>query len=70
MSKPASAKVPESVRRREHSEMIEAALSRPGIRDVMKVYGDWQEKDRALDPYRSAMKPPVRTVTTTSSDAC
>lgn len=70
MSKPASTKILESVRGREHSEMIKVALSRPGIRDVMKVYGDWREKDRALDTYRSMTKPPVRTATTTSSGAC
>ena len=38
-----------SRREREHAEMLEAALARPGIREVMYVYRGWQEKDRGLD---------------------
>ena len=33
-----------SRREREHAEMLEAALARPGIREVMDVYRGWQEK--------------------------
>ena len=58
-----------SRRQQEHAEMLEAAIARPGIREVMKVYGSWQEKDRALDIYRSATKEARRTVTTNSSNA-
>ncbi len=57
-----------SRREREHTEMLEAALARPGVREVMKVYGEWQDKDRGLDTYRSATKA-FRMVTTNSSNS-
>lgn len=49
------------------AELLEAALARPGVREVMKVYGDWREKDRGLDVYRSATKKPELIRTTNSS---
>jgi len=58
-----------SGRERDHAEMLEAALARPGVREVMEVYGEWQEKDRELDAYRSATKTPGRVATTDSSKA-
>ena len=58
-----------SRRVREHAEMPEAALARPGVREVMDVYRGWQEKDRGLDAYRSAMKAPGHVTTTDSSKA-
>ena len=58
-----------SRRERKHAEMLEAALARPGIREVMDVYRGWQEKDRGLDAYRSATKAPGRVITTNSSKA-
>ena len=62
MEKPSSLK-----RAQNHAEMLEAALARPGIREVMKVYGGWQEKDQMFDAYRSAARKPERTTTTDSS---
>ena len=59
-----------SERAQNHAKLLEAALARPGVREVMKVYGDWQEKDRALDVYRSTTKKPERITTTDSSRAC
>lgn len=59
-----------SRRERQHAEMLETALSRPGVREVMTVYGSWQEKDRGLDVYRSATKKPARITTTNSSNVC
>ena len=56
-------------REREHAEMLEAALARPGVREAMDVYRGWQEKDRGLDAYRSATKPPGHVRTTDSSRA-
>ena len=56
-----------SRREQEHAEMLEAALARPGVREVMDVYRGWQEKDRGLDAYRSATKTPGRVTTTNSS---
>ena len=58
-----------SGRKREHAEMLEAALARPGVREVMDVYRGWQEKDRGLDAYRSATKAPGHVTTTDSSKA-
>ena len=56
-----------SRREREHAAMLDAALARPGIREVMDVYRGWQEKDRGLDAYRSAAKAAGRVTTTNSS---
>ncbi len=58
---------PSSKRAAEHAAMLEAALSRPGVREMMEVYGGWQEKDRGLDSYRAATKRPGRVTTTNSS---
>ena len=70
MAKRETGKHPISERERKHTEMLEAALARPGVREVMRVYGGWQEKDRGLDIYRSATKEARRIVTTNSSNAC
>ena len=51
-------------REQEHAAMLQEALARPGIREVMKVYGGWREKDRRLDAYRTVTKVPVSTTTT------
>ena len=58
-----------SGRVREHAEMLEAALARPGVREVKDVYRGWQEKDRGLDAYRSATNAPGHVTTTDSSKA-
>lgn len=55
--------------RGEHTAMLEAALARPGVREVMDVYGGWQEKDRELDAYRSATKTPGRVTNSNSSSS-
>ena len=47
---------PPSKRERERVAMLEEALRRPGVREVMEVFGAWQRADRGLDPYRSATK--------------
>ena len=51
----------------EHAAMLDAALARPGVREVMDVYRGWQEKDRGLDAYRSATKAPGRITNSNSS---
>ena len=53
-----------SVREEERVALLEEALGRPGIREAMKVYQDWQRADRGLDAYRAATKTP-RIITTT-----
>lgn len=60
---------PRSRREKDHAEMLEAALARPGVREMMKVYGDYQEKDRACDGYRAATTRAERITTTNSSNA-
>lgn len=67
MTKMQTEKHSSSKRADNHAEMLEAALARPGIREVMKVYGGWQEKDKMLDAYRSAARKPERIATTDSS---
>ncbi len=61
---------PKSRREREHAELLEAALARPGIREVMEVHGAWQKRDRGLDAYRRAIKKPERIVITNSPNSC
>ena len=58
----------ESSREQEHAAMLKAALSHPGVRDVMQVYGDWREKDRWLDAYRLTTKEPTIVTTTNFSN--
>ena len=45
-----------SKRAEEHAAMLKEALGRPGVREVMKVYGEWQQADKGLDAYRAASK--------------
>lgn len=52
-----------SKRERERAAMLEEALGRPGVRQVMEVYQNWQRADRAMEPYRLAAKQ-QETVTT------
>ena len=53
-----------SERERAHAVLLEEALKRPGIPELMRVYGDWRNADRGLDPYRAATKDLSRTTTT------
>lgn len=49
----------------QHAAMLDAALRRPGVREVMEVYGAWQRIDEQLGMYRAATTP-VPTITTTN----
>ena len=69
MAKMQTEKRSASERAQKHAELLEAALARPGVHEVMKVYGNWREKDRALDVYRSATRRPERSRTTNSSQS-
>ena len=53
-----------SERARAHDALLEEALKRPGIPELMRVYGGWRTADRGLDPYRAATKAPSHTTTT------
>ena len=44
--------------------MLETALARPGVREVMAVYQNWQKADSGLDAYWATKKEPL-TITTT-----
>ena len=69
MNKQTSKRRSSSRREREHSELLERALARPGVREVMNVYDNWREKDRGLDSYRAATKISERITTTNSSNS-
>lgn len=60
---------PKSQREQQHADMLREALSRPGIREVMQVYENWQKADRAMDPYRLAAKQHETTITTDQANA-
>ena len=49
----------------QHAAMLHEALQRPGVREVMEVYGAWQRIDKQLGMYRAATMP-VPTITTTN----
>ncbi len=53
-----------SDRKSERAAMLEEALRRPGIREVMVVYRHWEQADRRLDPYRTASEEPIVVTTT------
>ena len=40
----------------ERKALLQKALARPGVREVMQVYGLWQEQDKGLNPYRAATR--------------
>lgn len=51
-------------REQKRKTMLEEALSRPGVREAMKVYEQWQRQDQGLDPYRAATKERSQIITT------
>ena len=55
---------PPTTRADTHAELLQEALKRPGIRDVMRVYEDWRQADSGLDPHRAATREPHRITTT------
>ena len=55
---------PPSTRSEQHDAMLKEALARPGVREVMEVYGAWRQIDRELNTYRAATKR-APTITTT-----
>ena len=60
---------PISRREQEHAKLLERALARPGIREVMNVYGNCREKEQGMNAYRAATKRSERITTTNSSNA-
>ena len=41
-----------SGRQQERDALVERAMQRPGIREVMRVYEDWKRADRVLGSHR------------------
>ena len=55
---------PPSTREQRNAELLQEALDRPEIREIMRVYEVWRDVDRGLDSYRAATREPNRTTTT------
>lgn len=51
-------------RKQQHATMLREALARPGVREVMEVYRDYQNADKGLDSYRLAARPTEKVSTT------
>ena len=68
MTKKEADKKSGSERDQEHAAMLETALSRPGVREVMQVYGGWQERDRELYSCRTTAEAAGRFTTTDRSN--
>ena len=47
-------KVRKSQRQEQQTDLLEEALSRPGIRELMLVYQGWEKREQQLDSYRTA----------------
>ena len=43
-------------RTEEQEALLQEALARPGIVELMRVYGSWKKQDQAQEPYREAMR--------------
>ena len=59
----------DSQRQHELDTMLEEALARPGIKEVMEVYQNWQSLERGHDPYRRALRSPGKVTTTDHANA-
>ncbi len=57
-----------SIREQARAALLEDALKRPGIREVMRVYEDWRHVDRGLEPCRTATHEPPEITTTDHSN--
>ena len=45
---------------KEREAMLQEALARPGVREVMEVHGSWKKQDDRLNPYRAGTRKPYR----------
>ena len=54
----------QSTREAVHAAMLKEALQRPGVREAMEVYQDWQRADNGPDSYRATTKQLWITTTT------
>ena len=67
---PIAGSIPKSRSKREQAgaALVEEALKRPGISEVMRVYENWRYADRGLDSYRAATLEPYEFTTTDRSN--
>ena len=49
-------------------ELLDEAHKRPGIPEIMRVYGGWRRADQGLDSYRAATRQPHHIMTTDHSN--
>lgn len=56
-------------REREHEAMVEAALKRPGVREVMVVFRNWMVVERELNTYRSSVAQQLHSSASNSTQA-
>ena len=56
-------------RAEQHGAMLKEALRRPGVREVMRVYGAWEQADRGLDAHRIASRRAEHFTTTDHTNA-
>ena len=54
--KKARARSETSTLEQERETLLQKALARPGVREVMQVYKTWQEQDKGLNAYRIATR--------------
>jgi hypothetical protein len=52
----------------EVQEILERALERPGVREMMSVYREWERLDRAAQPYQLATRRKTVVATTDTSE--
>jgi len=64
MQKGGTDQPPRSDPHHEYDEMLAAALARPGVREAMKVFQNWQRKDQEQDAYRATVNRIERATTT------
>ena len=62
--KGSKAKNQKSSRQQKRDALLEEALSRPGVREFMEVYGNWQEANAELDKYHAITRELIITKTT------
>ena len=56
-------------RSQNHKTMIKEGLRKPGVREVMEVYRNWQHTDSGLNTFRSATKESFTISTTDHANA-
>jgi hypothetical protein len=52
----------------EAQEILERALKRPGVKEMMSVYREWEQLDRAAQPYHRATTRKKVVATTDTSE--